>query len=485
MNRRLFIQRSAILWTLAWAGEGASCFGNTTKKESGYTVKQFEDEGLAQFSYAILVDKKIVLVDPARDPRPYYNYAKEQGAKIIAVIETHSHADFVSSHLEIHRDDHATIYASKLVGALYPHQTFDAGDSLKISDRVVLHAINTPGHSPDSISVLLKVDGGDVAIFSGDAVLIGGVGRPDLREYSGEQATKREKLARQLYHTVHNVYARLADHVVLYPAHGGGSLCGNALKGAKQSTIAEERRHNFAFQEKSEEAFVRQVLNDKPPVPAYFPYDVALNRQGATALQSSLVDISWISAREASTQVLQNKVVDTRPAAQFRQSHFPQAINIPERSKSESWLGTFVAPEDSFYLVVDTKEQGQFQLEKLAKIGYEQFVKGVVLYGDFAGQQSAAFDQAAFEWKPQDYFIVDVRTTEEAKAGSIFKGAHNIPLAELKQHISELPLDKPIVVHCASGYRSAIASSLIHAAVPNAQVWDLGDHIKAYKSATH
>jgi glyoxylase-like metal-dependent hydrolase (beta-lactamase superfamily II)/rhodanese-related sulfurtransferase len=479
MNIRSFIHRSAILFSLASAGQGISCFGNTDHTEGGYSVKQFEDEGLAQFSYAILADKKIVLVDPARDPRPYYAYAKEQGAKIIAVVETHPHADFVSSHLEIHQDKQVPVYVSKLVRATYPHHTFDNGDRLKISDHIVLHAINTAGHSPDSISVLLKENGRDVAIFSGDAVLIGGVGRPDLREDSGEQATVREKLARQLYHTVHDVYAHLDDQVLLYPAHGAGSLCGNAIKGAKQSTIAAEKAHNFAFQQQSEEEFVRQILADRLPIPVYFPYNVALNRKGAKPLLASLSGISLVSAAEVPHA--SRTVLDTRSASKFRESHFPETINIPERSKSESWVGTFVEPKDGFYLVVDTREQGQVQLEKLAKIGYEQFVKGIVLYGDFAGQPSIAFDQVAFDRAQDQYFIVDVRTAEEAKAGQVFKGAHNIPLAELKQHVAELPVDKPIVVHCASGYRSAIASSLISEWVPKAQVWDIGEQIKTYK----
>ncbi|WP_286754665.1 MULTISPECIES: MBL fold metallo-hydrolase [Sphingobacterium] len=483
MNRRSFIHRSAVFFTLASAGQGISCFGNTDHTGAGYSIKQFEDEGLVQFSYAILADKKIVLVDPARDPRPYYAYAKQQGAKIIAVVETHPHADFVSSHLEIHQEQKIPIYVSKLVRATYPHHTFDNGDRLKISDHIVLHAINTAGHSPDSISVLLKENGRDVAIFSGDAVLIGGVGRPDLREYSGEQATLREKLARQLYHTVHDVYANLGDQVLLYPAHGAGSLCGNAIKGAKQSTIGAERTHNFAFQQQSEEAFVKQILADRSPIPIYFPYNVELNRRGAKPLLASLSDISSVSA--AAVPYESSTVLDTRAASKFRASHFPDAINIPERSKSESWVGTFIEPKDGFYLVVDTKEQGQVQLEKLAKIGYEQFVKGIVLYGDFAGQPSTAFDQTAFDRAQDHYFIVDVRTAEEAKAGPVFKGAHNIPLAELKQHIAELPVDKPIVVHCASGYRSAIASSLINESVPKAQVWDIGEHIKTYKQSVN
>ncbi|WP_312398569.1 MBL fold metallo-hydrolase [Sphingobacterium sp.] len=482
MNRRLFIHRSVVLFTLASAGQGVSCFANTDKQGPGYAVRQFEDEGLSQFSYAILVDKKIVLVDPARDPRPYYAYAKEQGANIIAVVETHLHADFVSSHLEIQQDLKVPVYVSKLAQASYPHTAFDDGDILRISDRIVLYAINTPGHSSDSISLLLKDNEHDVAIFSGDAVLIGGVGRPDLRKYSGDQVAQREKLARQLYHTINENYAKLADHVLLYPAHGAGSLCGNALKGAKQSTIGEERKQNFAFQKQSENEFVQLILRDRLPIPEYFPYNVALNRTGAPPLLAALSSISFIPADRVQDSV--SKMIDTRQAGQFRHSHFSQAINIPERNKSESWIATFVAPKESFYLVVDTKEQGQVQLEKVAKIGYEQFVKAVVLFGDYAGQQSAKLDQVAFDRAPVEYFILDVRTAEEAKAGSAFKGAHNIPLAQLKQRIADLPLDKTIVVHCASGYRSAIASSLISVSLPKARVWDLAEHIKEYKQST-
>ena len=482
MNRRFFIQRSALLFTLA-AGQGVSSFGNTGKKGDGYVVRQFEDEGLAQFSYAILADRKIVLVDPARDPQPYYVYAKEQGAQIIAVVETHPHADFVSSHLQIHRELKVPVYVSRLVAASYPHRAFDEGDILRLSDRIVLHALHTPGHSPDSISVLLKQDGRAVAIFSGDAVLIGGVGRPDLHEYAGSQTAQREKLARQLYHTVHGVFAKLPDEVVLYPAHGAGSLCGHALKGARQSSIGQERKQNFAFGDSTEAEFVQRILDDRPPIPAYFPYNVELNRRGAPAWEASLSDIPLIGAEEVPPAP--HKMVDTRPASQFRQSHLQGAINIPERNKSESWIGTFITPGDHFYIVAGSREQARTQLAKVAKIGYEQFVKGVVLLDDYQGLQSAAFDRTAFDRDPQRYFILDVRTAEEAKGDPLFGTAHHIPLAELQQHIAELPTDKTIVVHCASGYRSAIASSLIQSRLPQARVWDIGEQIKEYRKSVN
>ncbi|MFZ4861986.1 MBL fold metallo-hydrolase [Sphingobacterium sp. Mn56C] len=481
MNRRFFIHRSLVILSVAAAMQGFSCFGHASKKATSYHIEQFEDEGLAHFSYAILVDNKIVLIDPARDPRPYYAYAKEQGAEIVAVIETHPHADFVSSHLEIHRDKKVPIYVSKLVQATYPHKTFDEGDVLKLSEQVVLHALNTPGHSPDSISILLKVEGRVIAIFSGDAVLIGGVGRPDLREYSGEHGTQREKLARQLFHTVQNKFVPLEDEVLLYPAHGAGSLCGNAIAGAKQSSIGAERKQNFAFEKQSEADFVRFLLADQPVIPVYFPYNVELNRQGAASFLPSITAVPAAAVDTLSDLSL--VVLDARPSAQFRRSHLSGAINIPERLKSESWIGTLIAPNTDFYLVTENKEQADVQLAKLAKIGYEKFVKGFVLYGDHAGKESLAFDKVAFDNAPQDYYMLDVRTEKEAKENPVFTQAHNIPLAVLQQQVDKLPTDKPIVVYCASGYRSAIASSLIQQARPEALVSDIGDIIKYYNKS--
>ena len=207
-------------------------------------IQQFYDEGLAHASYAIVRLGKMVVVDPSRDPQPYYEFAASQQADIVGVIETHPHADFISSHLEIYQTTGATIYASKLLGAEYPHQTFDDGDFIQLAD-IKLKAINTPGHSPDSICVLAVDElGTEKAIFTGDTLFIGDVGRPDLREHVGNITAAKEELARQMYRSTRNKIMTLPHHVLVYPAHGSGSLCGRHLSPDLDSTIGRDLREN-------------------------------------------------------------------------------------------------------------------------------------------------------------------------------------------------------------------------------------------------
>ena len=190
-------------------------------------IRQFEDKHLSHYSYAVVseCEQKVILIDPARDVQPYIAYAKEMEAAIVGVIETHPHADFVSSHLEIFQTFGATIHTSRLAGAAYSHEGFDEGQSIQIG-KIQLSAINTPGHSPDSISILLQHQGNPRAVFTGDTLFVGDCGRPDLREGSGKVQVKREELARQMYHSLREKLSVLPDDVIVYPAHGAGTLCG-------------------------------------------------------------------------------------------------------------------------------------------------------------------------------------------------------------------------------------------------------------------
>src|SRR5690554_6737235 len=260
-----------------------------------YQIKQFEDKGLAHFSYAVLVNTEIVLIDPARNPQLYYDFAAENNAKIVGVIETHPHADFVSSHYEIHKAVGAAIYVSEMVGADYPFQAFDEGDEIDLGDGIKLRALHTPGHSPDSISIVLSDKGKDKAVFTGDTLFIGDVGRPDLREKAGKLQAKREELARLMYQSTREKLMTLGDDVIVYPAHGSGSLCGKSLSDAQSSTIGQEKMSNYALQEMSEEDFVKILLEDQPFIPKYFPYDVAFNKQGAPGYEDSLQKVEKLS----------------------------------------------------------------------------------------------------------------------------------------------------------------------------------------------
>ncbi|MFD2966407.1 MBL fold metallo-hydrolase [Sphingobacterium bambusae] len=481
MNRRIFIHRSFFALALTTGVKGISCSGGREKKGSEYLIKQFEDTGLAQFSYAVEAENKIVLIDPARDPQPYYAYASARGARIIGVVETHPHADFVSGHLQIHREKNVPIYVSALAKVSYPSERFDDGDTIKISNDVVLRALNTPGHSPDSISIVLQVAGKDIAVFSGDALLLGGVGRPDLREYSGEAIAQRYHLARQMYHSLFTKYSLLDDDVIVYPAHGAGTLCATALSDAKQSTIGHEKQHNTAFQKRAEDDFVRLLLAEQPIVPAYFPFDVEINKKGATDLSPALDSIPTVTTREI--DLAKSLVIDTRPSKQYHGSHLKGSINIPERAKSETWVGTLVEPERGFFVVVDKESEARDRLAKLAKIGYEGFVQGVMIYQEGDGLASTAFNKENFDRNQQDYHILDVRNASEVESNPVFKQAKHIALADLTQALDRIPTDKPIAVHCASGYRSAIASSIIKKYRPEVEVIDIGEEIKGYSAS--
>lgn len=444
-----------------------------------YQIKQFEDKGLAHFSYGILVGRKVILIDPARNPQPYYDFAATNNAEIIGVIETHPHADFVSSHYEIHKAVGAAIYVSEMVGADYPFQAFDEGHEIDLGEGVKLRALHTPGHSPDSISIVLSDAGKDKAVFTGDTLFIGDVGRPDLREKAGNLQAKREELARSMYYSTREKLMILDDDVLVYPAHGSGSLCGKSLSDANSSTIGQEKMSNYALQEMTEEDFVKILLEDQPFIPKYFPYDVAINKQGAPDYKKSVqkVDLLTKNYKPEPGAV----IIDGRPSDQFRVSHLPGAINLMNGEKFETWLGSIVSPNESYYLLAQDKEALQTLIEKAAKIGYELMIKGAFVYDAQDGEKSHQFDKEAFKEDPRAYTIVDIRNESETKNGLVFDSAINIPLPELRERVDEIPQDKSVVVHCAGGYRSAAGSSIIKKGLNGQPVLDMSEAITEFK----
>lgn len=446
-------------------------------------VEQFEDKNLAHYSYAILSERtrEIVLIDPARNPQPYYDYAQQQGAKIIGVIETHPHADFVSSHLQIQQQTGAKIYASKLMHPDFSFTPFDEGAVLELG-QVKLKSLNTPGHSPDSISIVLEHEGQERAVFTGDTLFIGDCGRPDLREQNEALDLKREALAKKMYSSLRNKLMLLKDDVMVYPAHGAGTLCGKALSKANSSTIGAEKATNWSLQDLSESEFVRELTADQPFIPKYFPYDVDLNKKGAPAFRESLEKvIRGKKVDDPEKAAMLNSgitVIDARNSIAYKKKHLKNSINIMDGEKFETWLGALVSPGDPFYLAAENNEALTLLLERIAKIGYEQFIEEAFVL-DFGIEASAELDFKAFKEHPSAYTIVDIRNKIEAKSQPAFKQSINIPLPELSKRFAEIPTDKPVVVHCAGGYRSAAGSSLLENKL-NAEVFDLGDQIKAF-----
>jgi glyoxylase-like metal-dependent hydrolase (beta-lactamase superfamily II)/rhodanese-related sulfurtransferase len=441
-------------------------------------IEQFEDKGLAQFSYAVLSEGKIILIDTARDPQQYYGFAETNNAKIIGVMETHPHADFVSSHYEIHKTTGAPIYVSKLVSADYPHQSFDEGDAIDLSETVKLRALHTPGHSPDGISIVVSEEGKDQAVFTGDTLFIGDVGRPDLRENAGKMMAKREELAKMMYKSIREKFMTLGDDVVVYPAHGAGTLCGKSLGDAQRSTIGEEKKSNYALQKMTEEEFVKILLEDQPFIPKYFAYNVDLNKQGVPNYKDSINKVKKMHKNfkpEAGALV-----IDGRPAAQFKDSHLAGAINIMEGDKFETWLGSIVSPQEAYYLVAQDNNTLDQLIQKAAKIGYELNIKGAMVYDAKDGEGLYVFDKHAFKSNKENYTIVDIRNRSETQNQPVFEKAVNIPLSELRERAKEIPTDKPIVVHCSGGYRSAAGSSIIKYQLKDNKVFDMSEAVKDF-----
>lgn len=441
-------------------------------------IEQFEDKGLAHFSYILMSEGQVVIIDPARDPRPYYEYAMLHDARIVAVIETHPHADFVSSHQEISYTKEAEIYTSKLTGAAYRHNTFDDGDFFQVGE-VTLHAINTPGHSPDSICVLVKDEHNQpAALFSGDTLFIGDVGRPDLRENAGHITVKREESARALYHSTREKLMVLPDEVLLYPTHGAGSLCGKGISNAKSSSIGAEKASNAGLKAMTEDAFVEYLLADQPFVPLYFEYNVALNKTGAPDFKPGILSVPHLPPDCSFNKAY--ILVDTRPAVAFRKGHLPGAINLPDGLKFETWLGSIMAPHEKYYLFADEEANLRTVIAKTAKIGYEKNIRGAVVEPQGATEKYAEPDLAAFNANPEKFTIIDIRNRTETKEKKIFANSLHIPLPELRNRLNEIPLDKPIIVHCAGGYRSAIGSSIIAKNIKAQPVYDLSEAVNNF-----
>ncbi|QMU26684.1 MBL fold metallo-hydrolase [Adhaeribacter radiodurans] len=478
MKRRKFIVNLGGVGLLSLVKPG-QLLSKTVTVASNYVIEQFEDKGLAHYSYAVLADNKIVIIDPQRNPQIYYDFAQKHNAQIIGVIETHPHADFASAHLEMHQKLQVPIYASSLTKPKYPGTAFDEGRTIKLSGLVGLRSIYTPGHAPDHISVVLYDSGKDRAVFSGDSLLIGDVGRPDLRDFSKNTDAQRQRLAEMMYDTIHEKFAKLEDDVILYPAHGAGSLCGRSIRKAASSTIGYEKQHNYAFEKRTKAEFVSLLLSDQPFIPKYFPYAVGLNIIGAPELKASLAKIKYLPKNyQPEANAL---IIDSRPAAAFKASYLTNAINIQGGGAFETWLGSMVAPESEFYLVAADEVNLQSVVKKVAAIGYESKIKGAFVYDATNGNQFTAFNKSTFNPEENKFTYLDVRTIKEINETTVFKNSIHIPLHELTQRLSEIPTGKPILVNCASGYRSATASSILKKLLPNAQIYDLGAAVVDYK----
>ncbi|MGJ3233554.1 MBL fold metallo-hydrolase [Marivirga sp.] len=443
-------------------------------------IKHFYDDTLAQGSFAIESEGKVALVDPSRDIKPYLEFAKQHKAEIVAVFETHPHADFISSHLELQEKFGADIYVNEKVGVDYDFKHIGHGDEVKIGNAT-FRALFTPGHSPDHNSyLLLDENGNQKAVFTGDSLFVGDVGRPDLREGAGNIQVSRKELAGMMYDTVNDVFTDLSDDTIVYPAHGAGSLCGKNMSSELSSTIANEKANNWAFQIKDKDKFVDAFLEGQSFIPKYFPNSVEVNRKGAASLEEAVKNADKKDGIEIPEGAI---IIDTRAKEEFKKGHLKGAINIQnkEADKFETWLGSIVGPDEPYYLVAENQKDLEFAIYRAAKIGYEaNLVAGVINpKGEVVMDSLVNLDD--FKNNPDAYTIIDIRNKSEVDDGKFFDSAKNIPLPELRERASEIDVQKPVIVHCAGGYRSAAGFSIVKSILPNAKVYDLSDAVEEFK----
>jgi glyoxylase-like metal-dependent hydrolase (beta-lactamase superfamily II)/rhodanese-related sulfurtransferase len=437
--------------------------------------KQFYLPCLAHASYLIgdEVTGTAAVIDPQRDTDQYIAFAAEQALKIKHVFLTHLHADFVAGHLELRDREGAAIYLGAAAKATYPFIPLRDGDVVEFG-RVRLKAMETPGHTPESISILVyNLDasnaGNDAqpyAVLTGDTLFIGDVGRPDLRAALGWTATE---LGGMLFDSLHTKLLALPDQSLVYPAHGAGSLCGKSLSKETVSTLGEQRRLNYALQPMSKEAFIQVVTADQPEAPAYFTYDAVLNSEERPTLDQTMARVNpmtlddLLEMQEAGAQIL-----DTRDPGEFAAAHLKGSINIGLGGQYATWAGTVLDRDHPIVIIADPGRENE-SATRLGRIGFDHVI-GFLKDGlhslnsrpdlTVTTERVSAPFAAELLASQEAPLAIDVRTPREREQKQI-AGTLSIPLNHLTENLGKIPRDRALLVYCAGGYRSSIAASLL------------------------
>ncbi len=439
-------------------------------------LRYFYDEKLAHASYMVgcQATGEAIIIDPGRNITPYLEAAKKEGVKITAAAETHIHADFVSGGRELAKRG-ATLYVSDEGGPDWRYQNLESYSHrlLKDQDRfaignLMFEVMHTPGHTPESISFLLTDRGANtpMGIFSGDFVFVGDVGRPDLLEKAAGYQGTADQGARDMFRSLQK-FKQLPDHLQLWPAHGAGSACGKALGAVPSSTVGYEKLFNWALSYTDEEEFVQALLEGQPEPPKYFAVMKHVNKVGP-ALLENVKDPTELTIEELEKALKNGEmVIDTRAAGKFAEKHIDGTINIPFNRSFTNWAGWFVNYEEPIHLLV---QEGQLNdvLIALRSIGIDQ-VKGYMnVETALASSQSLeSYEEitpaeAAAKVESGEVTLIDVRNQTEWLEGHIPNASH-IMLGTLLDRYNEIPKDRPVVVQCRSGARSAIAASILQA----------------------
>ena len=426
---------------------------------------------LSQGSYLIGDETtgRAVVVDPRRDIDVYLTEAAEHGLKIERVIETHIHADFLTGHLELADATGARISYGEQAELQFPIEPLTDGERISLGE-VTLEILATPGHTPESISVVVYEHPDDevpYGVLTGDTLFVGDVGRPDL--LSGEGLSS-DALARSLYDSLYGKLLKLPDATRVFPAHGAGSACGKQMSSETSSTIGDQRRDNYALQFPDVDRFVASITEGQSPQPRYFEYDSVRNREQRPLLDASapaLLSLDEVRRHAATGAVL----LDTREAAEYTRGHLSGAVNIGLEGRFAEGAGQVFPPDRDIVLVGDASHAQESRI-RLARVGFDRVIgqlddlPGVFTTSPYLVETAARFtpEQLAelLSYEP-GLQIVDVRNPGETEDG-IVPGAREIPLPTLTESIESLNPTSPVITYCASGYRSLIAASLLRAA---------------------
>jgi glyoxylase-like metal-dependent hydrolase (beta-lactamase superfamily II)/rhodanese-related sulfurtransferase len=433
-------------------------------------LHQFYLHCLAHASYLVADEqtRTAAVVDPQRDIDRYLSFAEAHGLRIAHVLLTHLHADFVAGHLELRDRAGAAIYLGAAAKAEYAFTPLHDGDRVEFG-RVRLQAIETPGHTPESISIAVydldRSASQPHAVLTGDTLFVGDVGRPDLRAALGWSATD---LGAMLYDSLRTKLLTLPDASLVYPAHGAGSLCGKALAKETVSTIGEQRQSNYALQPMTKAAFIDLVTADQPDAPPYFTYDAVMNTKERPTLDEAL-------ARELNPMTLElvlalqrtgGQLLDTRDPAEFAAAHLAGSLNIGLGGQYATWAGTMLDRERPIVIIADAGREQEAAV-RLGRIGFDHIVGYLEDLGTLEARPdlTATIDRvspalAAEQLASGEPLAVDVRAPREREEKFV-AGSVNIPLNHLAERLKELPGDRPLLVYCAGGYRSSIAASLL------------------------
>jgi glyoxylase-like metal-dependent hydrolase (beta-lactamase superfamily II)/rhodanese-related sulfurtransferase len=434
--------------------------------------RQFYLSCLAHASYLIGDEATgtAAVVDPQRDTEQYFAFAAEHGLTIRHVFLTHLHADFIAGHLELRELAGATIHLGARARAAYPFNPLRDGSIVEFGS-VRLVALETPGHTPESISLVvydLAVSRErPYAVLTGDTMFNGDVGRPDLRAALGWSAVE---LGGMLFDSLHTKLLALPDESLIYPAHGAGSLCGKAIGGEAVSTLGEQRRSNYALQPMSRDTFIRVVTADQPEAPAYFTYDAVLNSEERPTLDQALaremnpMTLDAVCAQQAAGA----HILDTRDPIEFAAAHLAGSVNIGLGGQYATWAGTLLDRDHPIVIVADPGTETEAAV-RLGRIGFDH-VAGFLIDGmrslasrpelTASSERVSAPFAAELLSSDQPPLALDVRALRERDARYI-EGSIAIPLNQLADKLATLPKDRPLLVYCAAGYRSSIAASLL------------------------